>query len=180
MFTFVDTFLINCTSRFMRYLNEHWELTAPKVLRESLLAFMAAYAAFGLAVMSTGDLIAQVAVVVFGSMMYPNLTGVLKRYAADADKDWTSTLAMKYMALAIGKQISMRMGRLLGWISVILYPLLSWIASTHQSFLFTFVYCAAMASGLIHEYLAAAEPTAPGERRRSAVVFDQLAHQTGR
>ena len=169
MFTFVDTFLINCTSRFMRYLNEHWELTAPKVLRESLLAFMAAYAAFGLAVMSTGDLIAQVAVVVFGSMMYPNLTGVLKRYAADADKDWTSTLAMKYMALAIGKQISMRMGRLLGWISVILYP-----------FLFTFVYCAAMASGLIHEYLAAAEPTAPGERRRSAVVFDQLAHQTGR
>lgn len=165
MFTTIDTFTINAATRLMRWLNGAVELTAPKVLRESLLAFMASYAAFGLAVLATGDMISRAAVILFGSMLYSSLIGVLRRYSADADREWDSSLARKYMAQAIGKQISMRTGRLIGWISVILYPVCVWFTGTEQSFLFTFVYIAAMGSGLAHEYLAAAEPEAPGERR---------------
>lgn len=168
MFSFFDRFVIAQSTRFMQWLNKECGLTAPTILRESLMAFMVSYAAFGVVVMTTGDMIACAAVIVFGAMLYPNLLGVLRKYAADSDKEWTSSLAMTYMAQAIGKQESMRFGRLLGWISVILYPALSWFAGSNQAFFFTFVYFAAMVSGLVHEYLAAAEPTAPGERRKQA------------
>ena len=174
MFSPLDTFMINRATRAMRWLNESVGLSAPKVLREALMAFMASYAAFGLVVLSTGDLIASAAVIIFGSMLYPTLFGVLRRYSADADKDWSSTLAMKYMAQAIGKQEGMRAGRALGWVSVVLYPTCLWIGGAPQTSFFTYVYFAAMISGLGYEYLAAAEPSAPGERRHAAEL--QLAH----
>jgi hypothetical protein len=111
-------------------------------------------------------------------MLYPNLWTTLTKYAADSDKEWTTSLAMRYMAQAIGKQESMRIGRFLGWVSVLLYPAMLLLVGTKPQYFYTFIYLAAMGSGLGHEYLAAAEPTAPGERRKQASM--DLAHATNR
>lgn len=178
MFSMIDRFCISLSTRFMKWLSETFDLTAPKILRESLMAFLASYAAFGLCVLATGELFAKVAVVLFGSGIVTSLMHVLKGYAQDADKDWSSQLAMKYMAKAVGKQEGMKFARLIGWISLLIYPFAEFVTGVRQPFFFSFVYYAAMGTGLVHEYLAAAEPTAPGERRRASQM--ELAHASMR
>lgn len=178
MFSLIDNFMIARATRLMQWLNREQGLTAPIILREALMAFIVSYGAFGLVVMASGDFFASVAVVLFGSILYPSLWSVLTKYAADSDKEWTTSLAMRYMAQAIGKQESMRIGRFLGWVSVMLYPALLFITGSKPQYFYTFIYIAAMGSGLAYEYLAAAEPTAPGERRRQASM--DLAHANNR
>ena len=174
MFSYLDRFFISLSTRFMKWLGETFDLNAPKILRESLMAFLASYAAFGLCVLATGDVLAKGAVILFGAVIAKNLVQILQGYAADADKDWTSQLAMKYMAKAVGKQEGMKFARLVGWLSLMLFPLAGWLTGVKQPFMFVFVYYAAMGSGLLHEYLSAAEPTAPGKRRQATQM--QMAH----
>lgn len=174
MFSAIDRIFIDLATRLMRHISASYDITAPKVLRESLMAFLASYTAFGLAVLVTGEIVAKAAVVLCGAAIVTGLVKALQDYAADADKDWSSQLAMKYMAKAVGKQEGMRFARLIGWISLGIYPAAIWLTGLEQPSLFSFVYYAAMISGLVHEYLSAAEPTAPGERRHASQL--QMAH----
>lgn len=171
MFYKLDQMFIGMAGRGLGLLHERLGFSPPMVLKETLTGGVIAYGALLIALVLDGPMLMLACMALSLPFAVPSSLRLLRRYTRDSEKEWNSDLGRAYMAMAIGRQESMRGPRML-------YVVLTF-------FLFVNTFGAVASRGvskvdvllllmtvltLVYEYFSAAEPKSPGDRRR----FTQL------
>ncbi|MGL4323530.1 MAG: hypothetical protein ACRCTD_05760 [Beijerinckiaceae bacterium] len=169
MFSKMDGYFIGLAGRMLGYLHERFALSPPMVLKETLTGGVMAYGAVLIALMYYGPLLMLACLALSIPFSGPSCMRLLRRYARDSQKEWDSDLGRTYMALAIGRQESMRNARLLYLALVAFLIANSWGAVLTRGLSKVDILLLAMSViTLVYEYFSAAEPKSPGDRRRFA------------
>ncbi|WP_342359539.1 hypothetical protein [Terrarubrum flagellatum] len=165
----IDDFLIGAAGRAAGWAEDRFEITLPALLRECLTAAMVAYFGVVLKLLLSGSFLSALIILATLPIAAPTTLKQLRRYQTDAQKPWSSDLARSYMARAIGRRESMRTARGITFVLTIFVTALN--ATTIVSGRFepsAYIFAAFWLVALAHEYLSAAEPLPPGQRRRQA------------
>ncbi|MGL4495024.1 MAG: hypothetical protein ACRCXM_02810 [Beijerinckiaceae bacterium] len=178
MFAKVDQYFIAQAGKALGHLQERHDVSPPLVLKESLTGGVVAYAALLLMLLFEGPFWMLVFLALSIPFSAPSVTRLLRRYTRDAQKEWSSDLGRTYIALAIGRQESMRTARAI-YICLSAYLVFntSMAFGTRGIAKIDVLFLAMTIITLVYEYLSAAEPKPPGDRRRATRLT--MAHSHG-
>lgn len=149
------------------WLHERYGLSPPLVLKETLSGGVIAFGALLAALLVAGPMLMFACMALSVPFSLPSVLRLLRRYTRDAQKEWDSDLGRAYMALAIGRQESMRMVRLL-YVALTVYLVMNTFGAIGLRGIMTvdILFLAMSVLTLVYEYFSAAEPKGPGDRRR--------------
>lgn len=178
MLSQLDSRLVDLGTRFLAFMQDRFDVTPPAVLRETINASLVTYSATFFLMIIDGNIFACIVMLLTLPFMLPTTWRLQKRYMADGHKSWSTELARKYMALALGRRESMRGARETFIILTLLMVAIS-VASPAATLglLANLTMEAFWVVSLLHEYLSAAEPGSPGDRIRRTQL--QFATQSG-
>lgn len=169
MFSKLDQVFIGMAGRGLGLLHERFDFSPPAVLKETLMGGVIAYAVLLIALMIDGPMLMLACMALSLPFAVPSSLRLLKRYTRDAQKEWNSDLGRTYMAMAIGRQESMRMPRML-YVALTIFLCVNTfgaLASRGISKVDVLLLLMTVLT-LVYEYFSAAEPKSPGDRRRFA------------
>ncbi len=172
----IDGFFLNLANRIAAYWQEQLGLTMPVILRHASMAMIVSTMFAIGATFLFREPFSSVLMLVLGGITVRALLRSLKRYARDAEKDWSSDLARDYMVRAIGATEGQRSMREISIILVaLMLPMTIIMLQVRSQDIVDVAMLLLMVATLAHLYLICAEPRPPGTGRRQ--TFDKLAMQ---
>lgn len=167
MFSKLDQMFIGWAGHGLGWLQERYGFSPPQVLKETLSGGVIAFGALLAALLVAGPMLMFACLALSVPFSLPSVLRLLRRYARDAQKEWDSDLGRTYMALAIGRQESMRLVRMM-YVALTFYLVLNSVGAVSVRGIATIdvLFLAMSVLTLLYEYFSAAEPKSPGDRRR--------------
>jgi small-conductance mechanosensitive channel len=164
----IDNRLIQTFDAIAAYWQERLGFTMAVILREICMVMLIAFGFLFVTLAMSGDLVMIAVYLMFGAAGLNRLVADYRRHQADSQKDWTESLARKYLIQADLKRAAYGQQRFIV-LSIITFFAVSYLLKAGAVFdnEMTAIFIL-FALYVVREYLTCAHPRPPGSKSRQA------------